>query len=93
MYFLPCSPVLLRLSLPEYTEYAQIEMSDKGHRQFWLNGQKFGQYYQSSTETTWKCTRRGDLNGVKKQCRARLKTKTIGGHEILKSSQCVHDHD
>lgn len=68
-------------------------MSDKGHQQFWLNGNKFGQYYQSSTETVWKCTRRGDLNGAKRQCRARIKTKTIGGYEMIKNLNCIHDHD
>lgn len=78
---------------PDCTEYAQIEYSDKGYRQFWLNGHKFGQYYQSGNGTTWKCTRRGDLNGVKQQCRARVKTKNVGGYEMFNSTICVHDHE
>lgn len=77
----------------EYSIHAQIEVTGKGHRQLWINGQKFGQYYQSNVETTWRCSRRGDSNGVKKHCHARLKTKTIGGYEMLKTTICVHDHD
>lgn len=81
----------------EYTEYAQIEMSDKGHRRLWLNGHKFGsgEYHRSSNETVWKCTRTGILgiDGVKKRCKARMKSKNIRGYEMVKSSSCVHDHD
>lgn len=86
---------LLRALHSEYTEYAQIESTEKGHRLLWVNGHKFGYYYQSSNDATWKCTRRGivGLDGVKKRCNARMKTKTINGYEMIQSSKCVHDHD
>lgn len=79
----------------EYTEVAQIQITDKGHRQLLLGGHKFGQYYQSNTETTWRCSRTGilSLDGGKKRCQVKMKTKKIGEYEMIKNSNCVHDHD
>lgn len=90
--------ILLR-SAPaaEYTEYAEVVVSKTGHRQLWLGGHKFSKYYlYGSDETVWKCTRRGavDANGVRKgQCAARIKTKQIGGYEMIKTTKCAHEHN
>lgn len=89
------SSSLFRTLSSEYTEVARIEISDKGHRQLWFHGHKFGQYYQKSDETIWRCSRTNilSLDGGKKRCQLKMKTKKIGGYEMIKNSNGVHDHD
>lgn len=84
------------IDFSDYSTFAIIKISTRGHRHLLYDGFRFGQTRTSSDdECVWRCT--STVNKQRKRCNATLYTKIIDGYEMINSTKmnkkCIHEHE
>lgn len=80
-----------------YSTFADIYPAPNGFRRLILNGYRFGERGFSSGQNPlqfWQCTAniRDRCTGKMRRCPVRIKTKIIGGYEMINDTNVVHIH-